>query len=368
MNRTGFLLLVAYRVSLVAALVAPLAVQAQGVVTVRGTVTNEAARPLEQALVTLDAEGASRQVRTDREGRFSFLGVPAGPHTVRVTWVGFAPETRPVDVTGTDLTVDFTLRRLTYLDTVTIVARRTGLYGSVISRDSLLPVPDARIEIIGARRADSTSSSGTFNFPELKPGAYIVRVKHPRFESRNFSVVVPVDRGTELDVVVDRGLVSRDQHMEMLYREMDSRLTFRGINTAFVPAELLKGREKMPLDKALAFAPEVAKKALFIASDLCLFVDGIARPGMNLSDFAPEDIESVEVYGAPARSRMGFSMNGPVSGSQSTSRSVEQADPTGSLRDRWPPKTPCGREPTLSESRLTASTVKVIFAAVWLRR
>ena len=53
----------------------------QGLSTVRGTVTNEAARPLEQALVSLDPPEANRQVRTDREGRFSFLGVPAGEHT-----------------------------------------------------------------------------------------------------------------------------------------------------------------------------------------------------------------------------------------------------------------------------------------------
>lgn len=343
----------------------PLVLPAQGLVTVRGTVTNESGRTLEQAQVTLDPQSANRQVRTDRDGRFSFLGVPAGMHSVRVTRVGFTPETRQFEVTTGDVIVDVVLRRLTLLDTVAVTAKRTGLYGAVISKDSLLPVPGARIEIIGARKADSTDSSGTFNFPELKPGTYIVRVKHPFFESRNFAVEVPVGSGTELDVVVERGRVSRDQHMEMLYREMDSRLTFRGINTAFVPNEVLKGREKMPLDKALAFAPEVAKKSLFMASDLCLFVDGIARPGMNLADFSPEDIESVELYGATGRTTMSFS--GGVA-TQATSRSAQLADPSGTLRDRWPPRTPCGREPMPSEQRLGASTVKVIFAVVWLRR
>jgi len=346
----------------------PCALAAQGVVTVRGTVTNEAGRPLEQAQVTLDPQSANRQIRTDQEGRFSFLGVARGPHTVRVTWVGFRPETRQIEVTSGDVIVDVVLRRLSFLDTVAVTAKRTGLYGSVISKDSLIPVPGARIEIIGARKADSTNSSGTFNFPELKPGTYVVRVKHPFFDSRNFPVVVPIEGGTELDVVVERGRVSRDQHMEMLYREMDSRLTFRGINTAFVPREVLSGREKMPLDKALTFAPEVAKKALFIASDLCLFVDGIARPAMNLADFAPEDIESVELYGATGRTTMTFQGGGSVAGTQATSRSAQQADPTGSLRDRWPPRTPCGREPLPSEQRLSASTVKVIFAVVWLKR
>lgn len=327
--------------------------EGQGIVTVRGTVTNESARPLEQALVTLDPQGVNRQVRTDREGRFSFLGVPPGQHSVRVTWVGFTPETRQIEVTAGDVIVDFTLRRLTVLDTVAITARRTGLYGSVISKDSLLPVPGARIEIIGARKADSTDSSGTFNFLDIRGGSYIVRVKHPFFESRNFSVVVPVNGATELDVVVERGRVSRDQHMEQLYREMDSRLVFRGINTAFVTREELKGREKMPLDAAVQFAPEFARKALVILSDACVFVDGVARPGATLRDFAPEDIESVELYGAPGGN---------------ASRALAQMDPTGSLRDRWPPKVPCGLPLTPSEARTSKSVVKVMFAVVWLRK
>jgi hypothetical protein len=362
--------LCALRCALVLTAAGPQALWSQGIATVRGTVTNESGRPLEHALVTLDPDAGSRQVRSNREGVFSFVGVPQGAHTVRITWVGFSPETRQIQVSGGDVIVDVVLRRLTYLDTVAVVAKRTGLYGSVISKDSLLPVPGARIEIIGARKADSTNSSGTFNFPELKPGTYVVRVKHPFFESRNFSVLVPVDGGTELDAVVDRGRVSRDQHMEMLYREMDSRINARGTNTAFVPVEVLKGREKVALDKALPFAPEVAKKALFIASDLCLYVDGIARPGMNLGDFAAEDVESVELYGAIGRTTMSFSRSGPVEGSGQTSRvkSLQNADPTGSITSRWPPRTQCGREPLASERGLTASTVKVMFAFVWLKK
>lgn len=330
---------------------------AQGLATVRGTVSNEAGRPLEQAQVTLDPEGANRQVRTDREGRYSFVGVSPGPHVVRATWVGFRPETRQVDVTPGEVTVDFTLGRLTVLDTVAVTARRTGLHGSVISKDSLLPVPGARIEVLGARRADSTNSSGAFNLPDIAPGSYIVRVKHPFFESRNFPVVVPVGGGTELDVVVERGRVSRDQHLEQFYREMDSRLTFRGVNSAFVTREELKGREKMTLDAAVQFAPEFAKRALFIMSDVCVFVDGIARPGATLRDFAPEDIEAVEFYGAPWRNILGNS-----------ARAVVQMDPTGSLRDRWPPRTPCGLPLTPSEEKTSKSVVKVMFAAIWLRR
>ena len=326
-------------------------------VIVRGTVSNESGRPLEQSQVTLDPQGANRQVRTNTEGQFSFLGVPPGQHVVRVLRVGFTPETRQVDVANVNVTVDVTLKRVQVLDTVAVTAKRTGLYGSVIAKDSLLPVPGARIEIIGARKADSTDSSGTFNFPDLKGGSYIVRVKHPFFESRNFPVVIPDNGGTELDVVVERGRVSRDQHMEMFYREMDSRLTFRGPHTAFVTREELKGREKMNLDAAVQFAPEFAKKAMLIMSDVCVFVDGVARPGATLRDFSPEDVEAVEFYGETWRNII-----------NSPGRAVAQMDPTGSLRDRWPPRTPCGLPLSPGEEKASKSNVKVMFAMVWLRR
>lgn len=333
---------------------------AQGLVTVRGTVSNESGRPLEQAQVTLDPQGANRQMRSNADGLYSFVGVGPGTHTIRVIRVGFTPETRTVNIAGSSVTVDFTMRRVQLLDTVAVTAKRTGLYGSVISSDSLTPVPYARVEIIGARKADSTNSSGTFNFPDLKGGSYIVRVKHPLFESRNFGVVVPVNGGTELDVVVQPGRVSRDQHLEMLYREMDSRITFRGTNTAFVTREELKGREKSLLDQALLAAPEFARKSLWIASDVCVFVDGVARPGATLRDFAPEDIESVELYGAPLKDARG-----------NQARGLRLADPTGSLRDRWPPRTPCGQPLTPNEEikvRNGWSDVKVMFAVIWLKK
>jgi hypothetical protein len=354
----------ALRFALVLTAAAPRALWGQGIATVRGTVTNESGRPLEHALVTLDPDAGSRQVRTNREGGFSFVGVPQGAHTVRVTWVGFSPETRQIEVGSSgDVTVDVVLRRLTYLDTVAVVAKRTGLYGSVISKDSLLPVPGARIEIIGARKADSTNSSGTFNFPELKPGTYMVRVKHPFFESRNFNVTVPVGGGTELDAVVERGRVSRDQHMEMLYREMDSRLTFRGANTAFITREELKGKEKVNLVEALKFAPEYAKKALFISTDVCLFVDGMKRPNAMIQDFAVEDIESIELYAAP----LGLQR-------QNWERATRQADPTGSLRNRWVldkeirRRDECGLPPPPHMQRSGWAELKVMYALIWLKK
>lgn len=319
---------------------------AQGPTTLSGTVLSEGGRPIEFAQVTLDPGAAARQLRTDRDGRWSFVGVPAGSHVLRVTWVGFVPDERAVDVAGGLVTVEVTLRRLTRLDTVTVAARRIGLFGVVIARDSLRPVPGARIEVLGARRADSTDGQGRFALPGVRPGTYLVRVRHREFESRNVPVVVPAGGSAELDIVVDRGMISRDQHMEMLYREMDSRLNARGSNAVMVTREQLRGREQMPMDMALQFVPEFARKSFFMTSDICVFVDGIARPGAQVIDFAPGDIEAIEFYGDPPR----------------------RSEPTRSLEDRWPPRTPCGVPPLPSQSRPSRGAVKIRFAVVWLRQ
>ena len=155
---------------------------AQSPVTVSGTVVNESSRPMQHVLVVLDPGGPARQLRTDRDGRFNFVGVPAGAHLVRMTRIGFAAEERRIDVGAGGVNVDVTLRRLTRLDTTVVTAKRTGIYGSVISIDSLLPIAGARVEILGARKADSTNASGIFNLPDVKGGSYIVRLKHPFFD------------------------------------------------------------------------------------------------------------------------------------------------------------------------------------------
>jgi outer membrane receptor for ferrienterochelin and colicins len=85
------------------ALVAPrsLAAQAQGAVVVRVT---SSGRPLSGAAVA----AASAHATTDASGRAQ-LQVPAGRQTVRVTAIGFAPETLRVTVGATPVTVDVEL-------------------------------------------------------------------------------------------------------------------------------------------------------------------------------------------------------------------------------------------------------------------
>lgn len=329
--------------------------------SLRGVVRNETGRPVEYALVSLDPAGANRQVRTDRDGRFYFPGT-TGQHVVRVAFVGYRPHERTVNVPVGVVEIEVTLERLaTTLTGVEVTARRSGLFGSVIARDSLLPVPDARIEVLGGRSRDTTGADGLFNFPTLKPGSYLVRVSHAQFESRVVSVVVPPDGGAQLDLVVQRGLLSRDAHMEQLYRELDQRVHWMGLTAAMISREELKGDPTTGVDMSIFGVPQVMKSGFYPARDgwegACLFVDGVARPGARISDFNIEQIEAIEVYGPP----------------------MNRSDPTGTLASRWPPRAACGsssgpRSPFASgradpaPTRLSPRAVAMQFVVIWLRR
>lgn len=93
---------------LVFALASPLAAQATG--SVRGRVIVEGAnRPLPQAQVGV--VGTTIGTMTNDDGEYRLSNVPAGPRTVRVVRLGFAPATAQVNVVaGETATLDFTIR------------------------------------------------------------------------------------------------------------------------------------------------------------------------------------------------------------------------------------------------------------------
>lgn len=93
---------------LVFALASPLFAQATG--SVRGRVIVEGAnRPLPQAQVGV--VGTTIGTQTNEDGEYRLSNVPAGPRTIRVVRLGFAPATAQVTVVaGETATLDFTIR------------------------------------------------------------------------------------------------------------------------------------------------------------------------------------------------------------------------------------------------------------------
>lgn len=76
---------------------------------IRGRVTAQAGgQPLQGVRVQL--VGSTYVTGTNADGRYTFTSVPAGPHTVRVTFIGHAPQQKTVTVAaGGEASVDFAL-------------------------------------------------------------------------------------------------------------------------------------------------------------------------------------------------------------------------------------------------------------------
>lgn len=263
--------------------------------SLRGIVRNESARPIEQAEIILDPGAGQRELRTDRDGQFRFLGVAAGPHRVRVLRIGFAPRDTTVTVSGNTTEIPISLERLTALSEVAVRTRPTGVYGTVVERDSLKPVAGARIELLGARVTGTTDAAGTFAMGNARAGTFMLRVSRDGYDSRMMSVRVPVDTGVGIDIVLRPGLASRDDHERMLLEDMAQRIHWKGVNAAVVGRDELLGRGSS-LNLAIRFAPSFAEKSIVIDERACLFVNGLARPFATILDFSVEEIESIEVY------------------------------------------------------------------------
>lgn len=273
---------------------APFAVQ-EPPPSLGGVVRNESGRAIEQAQVILDSGSVQRELRTDRDGRFRFVGVSPGNHRLRVLRIGFQPRDTTVRVARTVADVTISLQRLTSLSEVAVRARPTGVHGTVLERDSLRPVPGARVTLLGGRSGDTTDANGAFALGRAPTGTFMLRVSRDGYATRMFSVRVPRDSGVAFDIVLQPGL-SNDKNMEMRWADLGWRINWKGVNSSFVGREELVGRGSS-LEQAIRFAPSFAKRALVIDERACVFVNGVPRPNATIRDFNVEEIESIEVYG-----------------------------------------------------------------------
>jgi hypothetical protein len=301
-----------------------------------GTVVNETGRPIEQAQVLLNPGTGQRELRTDRDGAFRFVGVSPGSHRLRVLRIGFQP--RDTTVTASDSgTIVISLVRLTSLSEVAVRVRPSGVYGTILERDSLRPIPGARVELMGARVSDTTDASGAFAMGNARTGTFMLKVTHPMYDVRVLSVRVPRDSGVGIDIVLRAGSAALANHMEGLWFDMAQRINWKGVNAAVVGRDELAGHGNS-LDMAIKFAPSFAKPGLVIDERACVFVDGMPRPGASIRDFAVDEIESVEAYGA-------------------------RGELTGTLMKRWPRGVPCGNPEIRPAPGNRAQVV-----SIWTRR
>ncbi len=340
---------------------------AQGARTARGVVRDSASgTPLGGALVEFRSSAERRVDRTDEEGGFRIAGLPAGRYQLSVVRIGFREWRGEIEISARDGFLAVAMTAVPQrLDAFRVRGDISAIYGMVGSLPDLLPVTGVRVQVIGANTTQVTDSTGGFFIPVDPPGLYMVRMTREGYAERMLTIDVPRGRAVDASRLLDPG-PSPAKGLDGLYKDLDRRIRLRsGSSSALVPGSEIR-RAGTSLIDALRASPTFNTRGFRFSDSTCVFVNGMPRPGVTPDAFLPEEIESVEVYGAVA----GYigSVRSPGFAAGAT------GDKSGSLGDRWPPRAPCGynsgrRLAPMSTSPtgpMQSGTVK--FVVIWLRK
>jgi carboxypeptidase family protein len=266
--------------------------------TLSGVVRDTLGRPLEDAVIVLNPMGAQRATRADAAGRFRFDRVDAGRYTMRTTWIGYVPDERTIDVPREGLQVSIALTPVAFrLDTLTIVARRTGIYGTTVYREDLRALGAVDVSVLGSRHKTRTPSDGKFSFGDVRTGGWVVMARRDGFETMLLSVAVPDTAAVELVMAMDTIRTKAQAIANNRVQDMQMRVNRRQLNaSAIVAHQELKGRQRQSLDVALRYSPSFLLKGLVIENVECVFINGLPKPSILAKDIAADDVGMVEVY------------------------------------------------------------------------
>jgi iron complex outermembrane receptor protein len=143
--------------------------------TLAGTVLDQAGKAILEATVVVknDATGATRNVKTDAEGRFSATGLPPGSYTVEAVATGFAKNSKSVQLAPSgveDLSIPLSVASVSQAVTVEAtvsLATQTAPSGNTLDATS------AKTEISGTFIKNFTSPVSDFaEVVNLAPGAF----------------------------------------------------------------------------------------------------------------------------------------------------------------------------------------------------
>ena len=277
------------------------AVWAQGTVaTLTGIVRDVSGRPLPGAAVVIDPDDSPIATQTDREGRFRIERVRSGTHRLRVSWIGYVPDDRLIDIRESIVNIEIVLEPLAYqLDTMSIVARRGGIIGRVHTSLTRTPVRGASVEVLGARWRMRTDSTGLFEFGDIPEGGYMIQVRRDGYKTRTISAHVPAAGAVELVATMDSIMTDRDKRFENRLRDMETRIHRRTPNDfALIARQELTIRPGILLDEALRYAPSAMRRGMILLSGfVCtIYINGEPDRIVRLKDLRAEQIATIEVY------------------------------------------------------------------------
>jgi hypothetical protein len=317
---------------LAAALLALPSVAAAQTIPVGGIVIDSVTRqPIEGVLVTLSGQGILQSVASHDDGTFRFSKIGRGTYTLTARRLGYARLEMPIPIEENGVKIRISLVRITTLDTV-ITRGGMGIGGQVGTLNSLRPLRNAEVTVVGVGTKGRTDSAGRFFIPLRNPGTYVVRARTEGYEPVALSVFVPRDSASRLMLLMDTAATQKSNAYELAWLEFSDRARLRGTKSAIVSHSELARTGEIGLLEALQRVQSVASKQLRFGQTVCIFVDGRPSAGAPLRSWDIEQVEAVEVY----TSDKGSDLTGTLrrDSRDYECQSTEVAEPTAIARDR----------------------------------
>jgi protocatechuate 3,4-dioxygenase beta subunit len=165
-----------------------LKVQGQNTGILKGQIRDPQGQPVARALVSIKGLAVAR---TDSQGHYTFLNVPAGNHQLTIQKSGLVLKSQQVQIIAkrsNESPVQFAASDRIIKDPVktSIITRGAGatLRGRIVDLDKQ-PVGSAKVTALLQTSAVTVYSNekGKFEFQDLKPGQYRVLVSKPGFDN-----------------------------------------------------------------------------------------------------------------------------------------------------------------------------------------
>jgi hypothetical protein len=189
------------------------------------------------------------------------------------------------------------------------------LRGWVLRTGTDTPLPAARVELVGMKKAAVTDSAGRFEVAGLPSGVVVVQVRYLGLSAQRWKVPLHTDAATAIVFRVGLGIipvpaihVSVKRVVWPKMRGFESRMQ-RSEGT-FITRDEIQRRQPQELSDLLRTVPgltfarpsiefEDTRVVMGHGRLQCtptLYMDGHRVSAFRLDDFAPEHIEAIEVY------------------------------------------------------------------------
>ncbi len=261
--------------------------------TVTATIRNERGDSVPFARVRTVAGRADSTTANVRG--VAVLTLPYGRARLMISALGYEPLERDIEIDRATVRAEIVVRRSAQqLNQVNVRAAWVGIRGGIGDQASRESLRGAVISVARPKLQVVSDSLGRFEIPLPDPGPVVLRLEKPGYVSKPVSVMVLPDQPTDVVFFMNPGNDPRGAKLRL--DELARRLAATQLYAFTADYEQLSKTKSKSLYDALVSSGLLIKNHLKMGKSICLFVDGIARPGFPVSTIDVEDVQFVEVY------------------------------------------------------------------------